>query len=78
MVNGMFNKLILILCMFIFAVPAFADKPEWAGEAKPSKEQVEHHKDEMTSKHSDKKLEGKNKKDKKEKKDKEDNDEDND
>ena len=72
MVNGMVNKITLLLGMFVLAVPAFADKPEWAGEGKPSKEQVEHHKDEMTSKHSDKKLEGKNKKDKKEKKEKKD------
>ena len=72
MVNGMFNKLTLILGMFVFAVSAFADKPEWSGEGKPSKEQVENHKDEMTSKHSDKKFEGKNKKDKKEKKEKKD------
>ena len=72
MVSGMFSQLILILGMFVLAVPAFADKPEWAGEGKPSKEQVEHHKDEMTSKHSDKKPEGQSKKDKKPKKDKSD------
>ena len=73
MVDSMLYKLTLLLIAFTFVTPAVADKPEWAGEGKPpTREQVELHKDEMTSKNSDKRQDDKNKKDKKDKKVKED------
>ena len=76
MVNSMFYKLTLLLIVFTFTTLAFADKPEWAGEGKPpTREQVESHKDEMTSKHSDKRQDKKNKKDKEDKEDKKDKEE---
>ena len=56
MVVKMFKKLVLALSLFVIAISASADKPEWAGEGKPpTRDQVEEHKDEMTSKHEDKK-----------------------
>ena len=81
-------KILAVLITIVFAVPAFADKPEWAGKGKPSSEQLEAHKAKMQAKEDElekeqddakeglgkqkDKMKGKKEKVKKEKKDKSD------
>lgn len=72
------NKLIVGLVALFLAAPALADKPEWAGDGKPTSEQKEVHKEAMTTKagyddedsylNKEKNKKDKQKKEKKEKK----------
>lgn len=60
-------KALVFSALLALTLPAisFADKPEWAGEGgKPSDREKQEHKEDMTSKHEDKKDKGKNKKNK--------------
>lgn len=61
----------LFVLLLSFTPLTWADKPEWAGEGKPTDEQKAEHKDAMTSKHDDR---GDNE-DKKDKDDRDDDDE---
>ena len=69
-----------LTALLALTLPAisFADKPEWAGEGgQPSERQKKEHKEDMTSKHEDKKDKKKKDKDKdKNKKNKHDQDKD--
>lgn len=70
-------KPLVLSTLLTLTLPAisFADKPDWAGEGgKPSDREKQEHKEDMTSKHEDKKDKG-NKKDK-DKKNKHDKDQD--
>lgn len=68
---------IVSACMLLISVPAFAEKPSWAGTGKPQRADVESHVDEMTSKHKDRaRYDGDE--DKKDKKDKDRDDDDRD
>lgn len=72
------NKLIVGLVALFLVAPALADKPEWAGDGKPTSEQKEVHKEAMTAKagyddedsylNKEKNKKDKQKKEKKEKK----------
>lgn len=72
------NKLIVGLVALFLVAPALADKPEWAGDGKPTSEQKEVHKEAMTIKegyddedsylNKEKNKKDKQKKEKKEKK----------
>lgn len=74
------NKLIVGLVALFLVAPALADKPEWAGDGKPTSEQKEVHKEAMTAKagyddedsylNKEKNKKDKQKKEKKEKKEK--------
>jgi hypothetical protein len=47
------KTLILLIIAGLFAVPAMAKKPEWAGKGKPTKEQLEAHQAAMKAKAKD-------------------------
>jgi hypothetical protein len=47
------KTLILLIAVGLFAVPAMAKKPEWAGKGKPTKEQLEAHQAAMKAKAKD-------------------------
>ena len=53
------KSIIVLLAAGLIAIPAIADKPEWAGKGKPTDAEKAHHKAEMTAKGDDKEHEKK-------------------